>query len=173
MNRFLTVAEAELVRRLNEEFSRREWPHRSYSRFMRYGVVEHMKIAHQPAPDEPRIATPAWALARAAEISAEMAENIEGLGVNIVGDISALGRRPEHAPGPGPDMGPDADTGADTGAAPLVPVEAAARAALGAFIAAGAGGASVEETVRDLDTRSLARALAKRCRQRVRRALPR
>jgi hypothetical protein len=55
----------------------------------------------------------------------------------------------------------------------LVPVEAAARAALGAFIAAGAGGRSVEETVRDLDTRSLAKALAKRYRQRVRRALPR
>ena len=54
-----------------------------------------------------------------------------------------------------------------------MPVEAAARAALGAFIAAGAGGRSVEETVRDLDTRSLAKALAKRCRQRVRRALPR
>ena len=58
VNRSLTVAEAELVRRLNEEFSRREWPHRSYSRFMRYGAVEHMKNARQPSPDEPRIATP-------------------------------------------------------------------------------------------------------------------
>ena len=67
-------------------------------------------------------------------------------------------RRPDAGPGRRP---------------PLVPVEAAARAALGAFIAAGAGGRSVEETVRDLDTRSLAKALAKRCRQRVRRALPR
>jgi hypothetical protein len=49
-----------------------------------------------------------------------------------------------------------------------VPVEAAARATLGAFIAGGAGGQTAEEIVRDLDTRSLAR----RCRQRVRRRMP-
>ncbi len=55
---------------------------------------------------------------------------------------------------------------------PLVPVGAAARAALGPFIAGGADGRSVEETVRDLDARSLAKALAKRCGQRVRRVLP-
>ncbi len=162
-NRSLTVAEAELVRLLNEEFSRHAWPHRNYARFMRYGAVEHMKDARQPAPDEPRIATPAWALARAAEISAEMAKNVEALGVNIVGDISSLGK----LPGDGP------DPAADDGSAPLlVPVEAAARATLGAFIAGGAGGQTAEEIVRDLDTRSLAGALARRCRQRVRRRMP-
>jgi hypothetical protein len=159
-NRSLTMAEAELVRQLNEEFTRRDWPHRNYARFMRYGAVEHMKNARQPSPGEPRIATPAWALARAAEISAEMAANIEALGVNIVGDLSSLGK----LPGDGPD--PDA---ADR-AAPMVPVEAAASATLGAFIAGGAGGQSAEEIVRDLDARSLARVLARRCRQRVRRA---
>ena len=31
-NRSLTIAEAELVRLLNEEFSRRAWPHRDYAR---------------------------------------------------------------------------------------------------------------------------------------------
>ena len=31
-NRSLTAAEAELVRRLSEEFSRRKWPLRNYSR---------------------------------------------------------------------------------------------------------------------------------------------
>ena len=55
----------------------------------------------------------------------------------------------------------------------LVPVEAAAQAALGAFIAGGAGGLSIEELVRDLDARSLAKVLAKRCRQRMLRAMPR
>jgi len=161
-NRSLTVAEAELVRRLNEEFSRRAWPHRSYARFMRYGAVEHMKDARQPSPDEPRIATPAWALARAAEISAEMARNIEALGVNIVGDISSLGKVPDEV----------TDPGADSGPALTVPVEAAARATLGAFIAGGAGGQTAEEIVRDLDTRSLAKVLAIRCRQRIRRRVP-
>ena len=77
-NRSLTAAEAELVRLLNSEFSRRGWPHRDYARFMRYGAVEHMKDARRPSPDEPKIATPAWALARAAEISAEMAGRHRG-----------------------------------------------------------------------------------------------
>jgi hypothetical protein len=163
-NRSLTVAEAELVRLLNEEFSRRAWPHRSYARFMRNGAVEHMKNDREPAPGEPRIVTPDWALTRAAEISAEMAKNIEALGVNIVGDISALGAVPGNVLDPGADAGPGA---------PMVPVEVAARAALGAFIAGGAGGQSTEEILHELDARSLAKVLARRCQQRVRRALPR
>jgi len=164
-NRSLTIAEAELVRLLNEEFSRRAWPDRNYARFMRYGAVEHMKNTRQPSPDEPRIATPSWALARAAEISAEMAKNIEALGVNIVGDITTLGEPPEA----GPDPDPDADAEASPGP-PMVPVEVAARAAVGAFLAGGASGRTAEETVRELDARSLAKVLASRCRQRVRRA---
>ena len=139
-NRSLTVAEAELVRLLNEEFSRRGWPHRNYARFMRYGAVEHMKNARQPSPDEPKIATPAWALARAAEISAEMARNIEALGVNIVGDISSLGDLPGGRAGTRARRTRPRDAG-------MVPVEAAARAALGAFIAGGAGGQTAEEIV--------------------------
>jgi len=163
-NRSLTVAEAELVRLLNEEFSRRAWPHRNYARFMRYGAVEQMKNSRRPSPDEPRIATPGWALARAAGISAEMAKNIEALGVNIVGDISTLGELPADALDPGEE--------ATAAGPPTVPVEVAARAALGAFIAGGAGGRTTEEIVRELDARSMAKALAFRCRQRIRRTLP-
>jgi hypothetical protein len=162
-NRSLTVAEAELVRLLNAEFSRRKWPEHNYARFMRYGAVERMKIARHPAPEEPRIATPAWAIIRAAEISAEMAENICALGVNIVGDISALGRISADLP-PTVDSPP---------AGPVVPVEAAALAVLGAFMAGGAGGQSPEEIVREVDTRNLVRVLAKRSRRRVNRALRR
>ncbi len=162
-NRSLTAAETELVRLLNEEFSRRDWPHRNYARFMRYGAVEHMKTARPPSPHEPRIVTPAWAVARAGQISAEMAARIEALGVNIVGDLSSLGTLP----------GDGADPAGDGGSAPLMlPVEAAARATLGAFIAGGAAGQTAEEIVRDLDARSLVAVLARRCRQRVRRTLP-
>jgi len=162
-NRSLTVAEAELVRLLNEEFSRREWPERSYARFMRYGTVEQMKAARQPSPEEPAIVTPAWALNRAAQISAEMAQNIKALGVNITGDISALGSVPESAP----------ETAADTGpAAPLIPTEAAVRAVLGALIAGGAGGKTTEEILSDVDGKSLAKTLMKRGQQRVRRTMP-
>jgi hypothetical protein len=144
---------------------------------MRYGAVEHMKDARRPSADEPKIATPAWALARAAEISGEMAGRIDALGVNIVGDIASLGKLPadglDLAPG-GPDLagdGPDPAAG-DGSAPPMVPVEAAVRATIGAFIAGGAGGQTAEEIVRDLDTMSLAKVLANRCRRRVRRVLP-
>jgi hypothetical protein len=54
----------------------------------------------------------------------------------------------------------------------MLPVEAAVGATLGAFIAGGAGGQSAEEIVRDLDSKSLAKVLARRGRQRLRRALP-
>jgi len=177
VNRSLTAAEAELVRLLNSEFSRRGWPHRDYARFMRYGAVEHMKDARRPSADEPKIATPAWALARAAEISGEMAGRIDALGVNIVGDISSLGKLPADGSGPapgGPDLAADRpDPAARDGAATArVPVEAAVRATIGAFIAGGAGGQTAEEIVRDLDTMSLAKVLADRCRRRVRRVLP-
>ena len=158
-NRSLTAAEVELVRQLNEEFSRREWPQRNYSRFMRYGVVEQMKNTRLPSPDEPRIATPAWALARAAEISAEMAARIEASGVHIVGDPSSLGKLPAEQP--------EGEAGA------VLPVDAAARAVLGALIGGGAGGQSTEETVRELSSRSLARVLTGRVRQRTRRLLSR
>jgi hypothetical protein len=91
-----------------------------------------------------------------------MAASIEALGVNIVGDISSLGERPSA------DRTEPADPGTLT-----LPVEAAALAALGACIGGGAGGQTAEQLTGELDTRSLAGVLARRCRQRVRRALPR
>jgi hypothetical protein len=158
-NRSLTAAEAELVRQVNEEFSRREWPQRNYSRFMRYGVIEQLKNTRLPSPGEPRIATPAWALARAADISAEMAATIEALGVNIVGDLSALGKRPAEQP--------------ESAAGQVLPVEAAAQAVLGALAGGRAGGQSAGEATGELSTSSLAQVLAGRFRQRARRLLSR
>ncbi len=163
-NRSLTLAEAEVVRLLNEEFKRQQWPNRNYARFMRYGAVERMKTAHQPSPDEPRIVTPAWALKRAAEIGAEMDQNISALGVRVVGDISALGRVPVGLP----------EAGADAGsAAPLIPAEAAVQAILGAFISGGVGGQTAEEVLREVDAKSMTRVLVQRGRQRVRTLRPR
>jgi len=92
-----------------------------------------------------------------------MAGNISALGVNIVGDISALGRLSADPPA----------TADPPPTGPVVPLEAAALAVLGAFIAGGAGGQSPEEIVRDVDSRSLVQVLAKRSRRRVIRALPR
>ena len=170
-NRSLTLAEAEVVRLLNEEFKRRGWPNRNYARFMRHGAVEQMKTGRQPAPDEPKIVTPAWALKRAAQIGAEMADNILALGVRVVGDISALGNIPADLP----------DAAADaTLTAPLIPAEAAAQAIVGGLVAGGVADqmteadkrrAAADRLVRDVDAKDLGRVLVKRGRQRVRRAL--
>jgi hypothetical protein len=172
-NRSLTLAEAEVVRLLNEEFNRQKWPGSSYARFMRYGAVMQMKTARQPLPCEPKIVTPAWALERAVEIGAEMAENIAALGVRVIGDISALGRPAADAP----------EAAADAGSAPpQIPAEAAAQAVLGAFLAGGAADlasaadkrrAVAGRLVREVDASSLARVLVQRGRQRVRRRLVR
>ena len=178
MNRSLTLAEAEVVRQLNEEFQRREWPGASYAKFMRYGAVRQMK-ARRPLPGEPQIATPAWALERVAEISAEMTRNIAALGVRVVGDLSALSRSPDlSAPGRSPAR--PAEAGAEAGTAdPVIPVEAAAQAVLGAILAGGMGDQAAavdgrgvaDRPVREVDARRLAGVLVRRGRRRMRRAL--
>jgi len=171
VNRSLTLAEAEVVRRLNEEFRRREWPGTSYARFLRYGAVREMK-SRQPLPGEPGIATPAWALERMAEISAEMTRNIAALGVRVIGDISALSAPRAAAPSPEP------GTGAGSAILPI-PVEAAVQAVLGAILAGGMADQAAEadrwpvadRLVREVDARRLAGVLVRRGRQRMRRAL--
>src|SRR5262249_39657559 len=160
------LAEAEVVRQLNEEFKRREWPGASYAKFMRYGAVRQMK-ARPPLPGEPQIAAPAWALERMAEISAEMTQNIAALRVRVVGDLSAL-RSPAPRARP-----PEAEAGAGS-ADPVIPVEAAAQAVLGAILAGGianqpaaAGKRPVaERPVREVDARELASVLVRRGRKR-------
>ena len=171
VNRSLTLAEAEVVRQLNEEFKRREWPGASYAKFMRYGAVRQMK-ARQPLRSEPQIAAPAWALERMAEISAEMTTNIAALGVRVIGDLSAL--RSPAPPARPPEAGAE-----DASADPVIPVEAAAQAVLGAMLAGGIANqpAAAEKRpvadrpVREVDARELASVLVRRGRKRMRRAL--
>jgi hypothetical protein len=154
-NRSLTLAEAEVVRLLNEEFKRRKWPSRHYARFVRYGAVQQMKT-RQPEPGEPRIATPVWALKRATEIGAEMAENIAALGVPVIGDLSSLGDLPETDAEPAP---------------PMLPADAAVQAIVGAFRAGGVAGLKTADALHDIDARSMTRVLAQRGRQRMQRTL--
>ncbi len=154
-NRSLTLAEAEVVRLLNEEFKRRKWPSHRYARFVRYGAVQQMKT-RQPGPGEPRIATPVWALKRATEIGAEMAENIAALGVPVIGDLSSLGGLPETDAEPAP---------------PMLPADAAVQAIVGAFRAGGVAGLKTADALRDVDARSMTRVLAQRGRQRMQRTL--
>jgi hypothetical protein len=172
-NRSLTLGEVELVRLLNEEIKRREWPETIYAMFMKAGVLRQLKAGYQPGPGEPRVTTPAWALKRAAEIDTEIAGRISALGVRVVGDVSSLC-------GP-PDAG--AQTGADAPVtAPVVPAAAAAQAIVGAIAGSKVPGRLAAETqparledrpVRDVDARSLARVLAQRGQRRAARALRR
>jgi len=167
VNRSLTLAEAELVRQLNEEFKRREWPGDSYAKFLRYGAVRQMK-ARRPLPDEPQITTPAWALEQVAEISAEMTRNIAALGVRVVGDLSAL-----STPAP---TARELEAGAGDGPAEtVIPVEAAVQAVLGAILAGGMadqdGQPVADRLVREVDARGLAGVLVRRGQRRVRRTL--
>jgi hypothetical protein len=154
-NRSLTLAEAEVVRLLNVEFGLRKWPSRNYARFVRYGAVQQLKT-RQPRPGEARIATPVWALKRATEIGAEMAENIAALGVQVIGDLSALSDLPEADAEPAP---------------PMLPADAAVQAIVGALRAGGVAGPKSSDPLSDVDARSMTRALARRGRQRMQRTL--
>jgi hypothetical protein len=160
VNRSLTLAEAELVRLLNEEFRRQGWPERRYPTFMRDGAVAQMKAGRRPSPDEEKILTPAWALKRAAEIGAEMAGNISALGVRVIGDLASLSSIPlsvaEADPRPEP---------------PPIPAGAAIQAIVGAFAAGGVGGQPAEEVLREIEAKDMMRALVRRGTQRIHRTL--
>jgi hypothetical protein len=124
-NRSLTVGEVEVVRLLNEEFRRRNWPDTLYGRVARTGVAKRM-LNRVPKPDEAVITTPQWAAERAAEIGAGMADKITALGVRVIGDLASLGEVPKPKPGI---ANHDADT------VPTVPSSAAATAIIGTVIA--------------------------------------
>lgn len=129
-NRSLTFAEIELVRRLNVEFHRRGWSRQAYEDIVQRGLVKRMQASREPAPDEPRIGTPPWALDRAAAIGSAAAERIGASGVRVVGDLASLGTRPH--PGPGRPPGPGG------GRAPRVlPLGAASEAVLGTILSGG------------------------------------
>lgn len=167
-NRSLTAGEIELVRQLNQEFRLREWPEGIYTRFLRMGVVQEMKAAHQPSPKEPRIVTPGWAIEQAAGIGAEMAEKIKAFGVQIVGDIDTLGVRPAGLE----------DLPAKSGRVNSVSVASAVQAALGAIVASGATDPAEPENVehreiREADAKTLAQVLVRRARRRARRTIRR
>jgi hypothetical protein len=82
-NRSLRHAEVELLRHFNEEWRSRGWSETDYTRLVRFGAVRHLQ-ARRPRQDEARILTPAWAVARAQEISATVVEAVEETGVEVV-----------------------------------------------------------------------------------------
>ena len=102
-NRSMTAAEAELLVRLNKRVKKQmQWT--DYVRLVRRGVALRMVEGRDPGPDEPRLVTPDWALDAAAAQGALSVETIASLGVEVYGNLEALGVRapssPEHASSP-------------------------------------------------------------------------
>jgi hypothetical protein len=99
-NRSLTLPEIELAREINRQFRGRGWPKGVYEKVVRFGMFDYLK-ARTPAPGEPQLTTPAWAVERADQVAAEMIEGIAASGVNVMGDLQSLRlsvTAPEHVP---------------------------------------------------------------------------
>ncbi|KOU64951.1 hypothetical protein ADK57_19485 [Streptomyces sp. MMG1533] len=159
-NRSLTLAETEMLRKLNMEFRGNGLPDELYSQLVRYGAVMHMKNACAPRPDDVKIGTPQWAVEAAAEIGAEMAQRIDGMGVRVLGDQALLSAVPKPAPG--------------TSGKPLIAPEVAAQALYGALAAAAAApvqhtAPAKARTVHQTSSKELVRVLGHRCLKRLRR----
>lgn len=87
---------AELMRRMSQIFADNEWPNATYHYLMQRGVAPHLKRAPADATDQQIPELPAWAVQRVAEISAERANLVKSLDLNVVGDPDKL--RTSHSP---------------------------------------------------------------------------
>ncbi|MEU9240547.1 hypothetical protein [Streptomyces sp. NPDC048385] len=162
-NRSLTLAETEMLRKLNVEFRGNGLPEELYSKLVRNGAVMHMKNSCSPTTADVRISTPAWAVEAAGRIGAEMAEHIGALGVRVIGDPALLHALPAIPAQPGP---PAAE-------ARIAP-EFAAQALYGALAAAAAvpvrhTAEAKARTVHQTSSKELVRVLGRRCLKKLRR----
>lgn len=134
-NRSMTAAEAELLVRLNKRVKKQmQWT--DYVRLVRRGVALRMVEGRDPGPQEPRLRTPDWALDAAAEQGAKSVATIRDLGVNVYGNLDALGTRVPSAS----DSGSDVDS---------MPIDAAVAA-----VAAVIDASKEEPTARELAGRA-------------------
>ncbi|WP_369246543.1 hypothetical protein [Streptomyces sp. R41] len=155
-NRSLTLAETEMLRKLNMEFRGNGLPDELYSKLVRNGAVMHMKNTCRPAPDDARIITPTWALEAAAGIGGEMAGRIAAMGVRILGDPALLSAVP-----------PSASTEPEPA---RIDPEVAAHALYGALaVAAEAPARPAARTVHQTPSRELVRVLGHRVLKRLKR----
>jgi hypothetical protein len=89
-NRSLSGAEAELMRMINVQFHRQGHTDELYRHAIRQGVLPALAELGPDRRSLAPIATPPWALERAAELDAEMSHAIKALGIRIVGDLDTL-----------------------------------------------------------------------------------
>jgi hypothetical protein len=111
-NRSLMRGEIALVRALNRAFRSVRMRPMAQNKLMRLGATE-LITRRQPDKAEPRLVTPDWALARAAEISRQMVDAIAASGVRVIGDLEALAKLPARTAVAGTAAATDAATEAD------------------------------------------------------------
>nr|WSY54976.1 hypothetical protein OG999_35795 [Streptomyces sp. NBC_00886] len=160
-NRSLTLAETEMLRKLNVEFRGNGLPDELYSKLVRNGAVMHMKNACSPTPQDVKITTPQWALEAAGAIGAEMAQTIGASGVRVIGDTALLSAVPKAAV--------DKASGQ-----PRIAPEVAAQALYGALAAVAAApvrhtSPAKARTVHQTPSKELVRVLGHRCLKKLRR----
>ena len=157
VNRGMTAAEAEFVRRVNVA-SKDDIDYGAHRRYIRFGAILSMVERRTPAPDEPRPVLPEWAAEELRAAAPGVAEQIRASGVRVVGDLDALGATPAAA---------------GQGAAPVdtVPSDAAVQALVGAVrvAARAAADARPKKTAPPPIAAVPAGALARELRRRVRR----
>ena len=89
-NRSLTMEEISLLLEMNRQFPKeRVWD--EYEVFIRAGYIRELTDHVPPAPDKARLLTPQWAVDKANELGRKIQEELSGLGVKMIGDVSSLG----------------------------------------------------------------------------------
>jgi hypothetical protein len=93
----MTAAEAAVLIGLNKRV-KTELTWDEYVKYVRRGVALGMVEGREPAPDEPRLHTPGWALDSAAEHGARSVDGIRATGARVLGDLDALAVRADSPP---------------------------------------------------------------------------
>jgi hypothetical protein len=137
-NRSMTAEEIELIRGLNEQFTEAGITRPLLYKMITRGTALYMK-GRTAGPDEPKQKTPSWAINRADLIGWESAAAIRALGVQVIGNLDALGGATPQGDSAAqiPPLA-TAAVNASSAATRHVPEEVATRAAMGMLFASGA-----------------------------------
>jgi hypothetical protein len=86
MNRSLTFTEASLLLEINRTYPKDlDWD--SYEIFIRKGNIKALTRSDRHDPNDEKILTPEWAIAKAVELNSQNVAKIKSLGIKVVGDL--------------------------------------------------------------------------------------